>query len=186
LITLGRPPGTPGWWPYPPNPFGNYPGPIAKFFSERREPVPIPWREPIPDPWREGPIPNPWRETPDPIPWAVAFLVSAVSSKVAAANMTNQTASQQFVTAAEQAITAFIDSDDICPRWPLPGPPPWLSVIASQLTLVANTLQAGALQTGILQVAGQVLDRVALGHEDTVPGGSTGHLNARPGTESGE
>jgi hypothetical protein len=102
------------------------------------------------------------RETPDPIPWAVAFLVSAVSSKVAAANMTNKTAAQQIIVGADQAITAFIDSDDICPRWPLPGPPPWLSIIASELTLVANTLQDGALRTGILQVAGQVLDRVAL------------------------
>jgi hypothetical protein len=139
-------PGGPGWWPPITYPWTNPKNPAPKFyFSEQR-----------------GPVPDPRREGPDPMPWAVAFLLSAVSSKVAAANMTNQTAAQQIIAGANQAITAFIDSDDICPPWPFPGPPPWLSIIASQLTLVANSLQAGALQAGILQVAGQVLDRVAL------------------------
>ncbi len=96
---------------------------------------------------------------PDPVPWSVAFLVSAVSSKVAAANMTNKAAAQQFIATTDQAITGFIDGDDICPPWPFPGPPPWLSVIESELTLVANTLQEGTLRTSILQVAGRVLDR---------------------------
>jgi hypothetical protein len=101
---------------------------------------------------------------PPPVPWlerSVAFLLAAVSSQVAAKQMStaNASAAQQIIAAETAAIAAFIDSDDICPRWPWPGPPPWLSVIASELTLVANTLQAGDLQTGILQVAGQVLDR---------------------------
>jgi hypothetical protein len=99
----------------------------------------------------------------------VAFLVSTVSSKVAAANMTNKAAAQQIVAAADQTITAFIDSDDICPRWPYPGPPPWLSIIASELTLAASTLQEGALRAGLLQVAGQVLDR-ALNPQPLPPG----------------
>jgi hypothetical protein len=107
---------------------------------------------------------------PEPIPWSVAFLVSAVSSKAAAANMTNKAAAQQIIASADQAITAFIDSDDICPRWPYPGPPPWLAIIASELTLVANTLQDGALRTGILQVAGRVLDRAALNPQPLPPG----------------
>jgi hypothetical protein len=97
---------------------------------------------------------------PDPVPWSVAFLVSAASSIQAAANMTNKSAAQQIIAAANQAIAAFLDSDDICPRWPWPGPPPWLSIIASELTLYANTLQEGGLRNGILQIAGQVLDRV--------------------------
>jgi hypothetical protein len=118
-----------------------------------------------------GPGDDVWPHlTPDPVPWAVAFLVSAaVRSKAAAANMTNQTAAQQIGVAADQAIAAFIDSDNICPPWPYPGPPPWLSIIASQLTLVANNLQAGALQTGILQVAGQVLDRAVLSPQPPPP-----------------
>jgi hypothetical protein len=90
---------------------------------------------------------------------AADFLASAVNSKVAAANMTNQAAAQQIIAAADESIATFLDSDDICPRWPFPGPPPWLAVIASELTLVANTLQEGSLRAGILQVAGQVLDR---------------------------
>jgi hypothetical protein len=109
------------------------------------------------------------RVNPDPVPWAVAFLVAAVSSKAAAANMTNKAAAQQFMTAADEAIAGFLDSDDICPRWPYPGPPPWLSIIASELTVLANTLQEGGLQTGLLQVAGQLLDRVALNPQPLPP-----------------
>jgi hypothetical protein len=71
----------------------------------------------------------------------------------------DKTAAKQLITAADQAIASFKDSDEICPRWPYPGPPPWLSIIASELTLVANTLQEGRLRTGILQLAGQVLDQ---------------------------
>jgi hypothetical protein len=90
---------------------------------------------------------------------AVDFLVAALTSKAAAANMTNQAAAQQIIAAADESIATFLDSDDICPPWPYPGPPPWLSVIASELTLLANTLQVGALQASILQLAGEVLDR---------------------------
>jgi hypothetical protein len=124
-----------------------------------------------------GQIGNPWwggsdvgpELNPDPVPWSVAFLISAASSKAAAASMSNKAAAQQFIAAADQAIASFIDSDDICPRWPFPGPPPWLSVIASELTLVANTLQEGNLRTGILNVAGKVLDRVALNPQPLPP-----------------
>ena len=106
---------------------------------------------------------------PDPVPWSVAFLVSAVSSKAAAGHMTNKAAAQHIIAAADQAIASFLDSDDICPRWPYPGPPPWLSIIASELTLAANTLQEGSLRAGILQVAGQLLDRVALNPQPLPP-----------------
>jgi hypothetical protein len=109
-----------------------------------------------------NPPPSPWSEgfNPDPVPWSVQFLVAAVSSKIAAEQMTNKDAAQQIIAQADASIADFIDSDDICPPWPWPGPPPWLSIIASELTLVANTLQEGSLRTGILRVAGQVLDRV--------------------------
>jgi hypothetical protein len=95
----------------------------------------------------------------EPVYSAVAFLVTTVSSKDAAANMSNKEAAQQIIAAANAAISEYIDGDDICPPWPWPGPPPWLSVIASELTLVANSLQEGTLRNNILQVAGQVLDR---------------------------
>jgi hypothetical protein len=99
------------------------------------------------------------RTEPDPVPWSVGFLVSAASSKIAAEYMSDKSAAQRIIAAADASIASFMDSDDICPRWPWPGPPPWLSIIASELTLVANTLQEGSLRTGILRVAGQVLDR---------------------------
>jgi len=106
------------------------------------------------------PNPSPWSVlNPDPVPWAVAFLVATVSSKEAATNMTDKEAAERIIAAANATISEYIDGDDICPRWPWPGPPPWLSVIASELTLVANALQEGSLRAGILQVAGQVLDR---------------------------
>jgi hypothetical protein len=107
------------------------------------------------------PDPSPWTN-PDPVPWSVAFLVAAVTSKEATATMTNKEAAQQMISAADKTISEFIESDDICPRWPYPGPSPWLSVIVSELTRVANTLQEGSLRTGILQVAGQVLDRAQM------------------------
>jgi hypothetical protein len=90
---------------------------------------------------------------------AVDFLISAVTSKIAAANMTNFTVAQQIIAAADETIETFLDCDDICPPWPYPGPPPWLTVIAAELTFVANSLQEGSLQTGILQLAEQVMDR---------------------------
>jgi hypothetical protein len=96
----------------------------------------------------------------DPPPkWAVAFLVAAVTSKAAATTMNNKEAAQQIIAAADEKIAEIIDGEDICPPWPLPGPPPGLSTIASELTFIANNLQDGNLRTGILQVAGQVLDR---------------------------
>jgi hypothetical protein len=103
------------------------------------------------------------RGNPPPVPGSsVEFLVSAISSQVAASQMTDRNAAQQTIAALSQTITAFIDSDDICPRWPWPGPPPWLSPIASELTLIANTLQEGPLRAGLLRVAGQVLDRARI------------------------
>ena len=120
---------------------------------------------------------NPWYQLPhgnthyrrveepehaeDSVSRAVGVLISAVTSRVAAANMTNQAAAAQIVAAADETIATFLDSDDICPRWPFPGPPPWLAIIASELTFAANLLQPGALQAGIQQVAGLVLDRSA-------------------------
>jgi hypothetical protein len=129
------------------------------------------WRNPgqIGNPRGGGSDVFPQFENPDPVPWSVAFLVSAVSSKAAAENMTNREAAQKFIAQADQAISSFLDSDDICPRWPFPGPPPWLSIIASELTLVANTMQEGAVRSGILQVAGQILDRVALNPQPLPP-----------------
>jgi len=115
-----------------------------------------------------------WRAAnPEPVPWMLTFLISAVASKEAASAMTNRQAAQQITATAETAISQFLD--DYCgtpPRlipWPFPGPPPWVSVIAAELTGVANTLPAGGLRSGLLQVAGQMLDRVALNPQPLPP-----------------
>jgi len=108
---------------------------------------------------------------------AVDFLLSAVTSKIAAANMTNRTVAKQIVSAADETIETFLDCDDICPPWPYPGPPPWLTVIAAELTFVANSLQEGSLQIGILQLAGEVMDR-AQALSGGMPGMSMKHAHA--------
>jgi hypothetical protein len=86
-----------------------------------------------------------------------------VSIKESASFMSNKEAAEQVVAAVDTAVAKFLD--DYCgtpPRaipWPFPGPPPWVEPIASQLTAVANTLQQGNLRTGLLQLAGQMLDK---------------------------
>jgi hypothetical protein len=89
----------------------------------------------------------------------LAFLLSSVSTKVAAANMSNKQSAQQVVAAVDTGISQFLDSDDICPPWPYPGPPIPLVDLVSELTFVANTVQDGSLRAALLSVVGQVLDR---------------------------
>jgi hypothetical protein len=92
---------------------------------------------------------------------AVAFLVSAMSLKEAAAAMPNKAAAQKIVAEVDSTITALID-EDICPRWPGP-PPPWplVSQIAAEVTLVANTLAPGSLRTALAQVGSRILEEFA-------------------------
>jgi hypothetical protein len=97
---------------------------------------------------------------PDFCSEAVSFLVSAVSLKESATTMANKTAGQKIIAEADSAISALID-DDICPRWPKPGPPPpwWLvSQIAAEVTFVANNLAQGALRTSLTQVGSRILE----------------------------
>jgi hypothetical protein len=89
----------------------------------------------------------------------VTFLMKNVTTKVAVSSRSGKQAAQNIVAAADDAIAEYLDSDDICPRWPFPGPPPGLVSAASERTLIANTFQEGPLRTEILNVAGQVLDR---------------------------
>ena len=113
-----------------------------------------------------GPVPSPWA-------WAVPFLISLVATKDAASAMTNKEAAQQITATADRAIAQFLD--DYCGtplvrvHWPVSGPGPWVSVIASQLTWTANTLQEGSLRTALVQLAGRVLDRAALNPQPLPP-----------------
>jgi hypothetical protein len=118
------------------------------------------------------PDPSPWKQiNPDPLPWivqnAVSFLVSAVTIKDVAVNVSDEKARKQMISGADAAIAAFVD--DYCgtpPRlipWPWPGPPPWVVEIASALSLCANNFQEGVLRDGILAIAGQLMQRGAGG-----------------------
>jgi hypothetical protein len=110
-----------------------------------------------------GISPQGWTEWPRRLTeWAVPFLVTIVTTQQAASAMKNKEAAQQVIATGETAISQFLD--DYCgtpPRlipWPFPGPPPWISEIASQLAKEAHTIQAGSLQTAMLQLSGRVLD----------------------------
>lgn len=117
---------------------------------------------PHPDPWKLGPQPDPWKLGPSPEPWRVAVpqLIEAVQARDLAAKLEGS-----LQDAATRNAMLAIDSilDDWCgtpPRkwpWPWPGPPPWIWEIASELSLVANSLQPGSLKDGLLDVAAQVV-----------------------------
>ena len=100
-------------------------------------------------------------------------MISLVATKDAASAMTNKEAAQQITATADRALAQFLD--DYCGtppvrvHWPVSGPGPWVSVIASQLIWTANTLQEGSLRTALVQLAGRVLDRAALNPQPLPP-----------------
>jgi hypothetical protein len=108
---------------------------------------------------RLDPSPHPWR-----VP--VAQLLRAAQAKDLAMQLPE---GQQ--KAALKSAGAAIDSilDDWCgtpPKfpypWPWPGPPPWVWEIASELSLVANSLQPGSLRDVIQDVSLQALQKANL------------------------
>ena len=115
-----------------------------------------------PDP--PGPTPA-RRSAPVPLQWIVRFFVDAVATKIAAANMTDPTGAGQIITATDQAIADFIDSDDICP--PLPWPPHWLTFVAAEVATYASTVAEGDMAAGLMHIAGRILDR-----EQMLPAGT--------------
>lgn len=128
------------------------------------------WEEPVgplgPVVKQFGPHPEPWVSGPSPEPWRVAVpqLVQAVQARELAARLEGH-AKEEMFKSAHLAIEAILD--DWCgtpPRrypWPWPGPPPWVWEIASQLTLIANTVEAGSLREGLLDVAGRAIQRAS-------------------------
>lgn len=124
------------------------------------------WEDPG---WGQGPQPEPWKTGhqlgPHPEPWklAVSQLVQAASAKEVALKVPEGPQRSAIMKSASAAIELVLD--DWCgtpPRrhpWPWPGPPPWTWEIVSELTLVANSLQAGPLREEILNIAGHVTSR---------------------------
>jgi len=126
------------------------------------------WEEPVgplgPVVKQFGPHPEPWASGPSPEPWRIAVpqLVQAVQARELAAKLEGH-AGEALVKSSGAAIDSILD--DWCgtpPRrwpWPWPGPPPWVWEIASQLTLIANTVEAGTLREGLLEVAGRAIQQ---------------------------
>jgi hypothetical protein len=100
----------------------------------------------------------------DPHPWRVAVgqLVEAVQAKDLASKLPKGQ-QEQVMRSSTAAIAEILD--DWCgtpPRkwpWPWPGPPPWVWEIASELSMIANSLSAGSLRDGMLDVAAQVIQK---------------------------
>jgi hypothetical protein len=91
------------------------------------------------------------------------FLVSALSLKIAAAKMSNPELRSGLEGSITQAIEKALDEYCGTPPgfWP-PGPPPPLSyALAAELTWVANTLQEGALQSAVSELATRVLEKAS-------------------------
>ena len=129
-------------------------------------------------------------DLPPPRPWlpAVSYLLAAISTKVVAQDLPDGSDKISVINRANQTITEFIN--DICgtpwtwpPRaWPPPPPPsfnpfvdpPWAPwAVISELTLIANTLQPGALQLEVRSAARQMLQTLltstGVGNPGTTP-----------------
>lgn len=127
----------------------------------------------------EDPQPSPWRAAHiGPAQQAVALLISAATAKETASAMADKELAKQIVASADAAISEVMD--DYCgtpPRkvpWPFPGPPPWVWEIASELTAVANTFQAGSLRTNLVEISGRVLDK-GLGQTKVIAAAAAAH-----------
>jgi hypothetical protein len=124
-----------------------------------------------------GPSPVPWRglESPHHVPWrleAAGYLVSVLALREAAAGAGEEGGA--VVRSADLAIDRFID--DYCGTvwhipWPVPGPGPWVFGLASQLSLIANTLQQGELRNAVQNLAAGVIRK---GVSEIAPRGTAG------------
>jgi hypothetical protein len=105
------------------------------------------------------------RQEPSPQPSQVAVVQLLYAAQ--ATDLATRLPEGQQKSALKSA-GAAIDSilDDWCgtpPKfpypWPWPGPPPWVWEIASELSLVANSLPPGSLRDVIQDISVQVLQK---------------------------
>lgn len=104
------------------------------------------------------------RRASDPMPLrtVVLQLVEAARAKDLAGRLP-EGRSAALHKSADSAIEAILD--EICgtppwPRpWPWPGPPPWAYSLASELSAVAYSLEAGELRDIVLNIAGKTLEK---------------------------
>jgi hypothetical protein len=109
----------------------------------------------------------PEKSEPNPSPWrsAVVQLVEAAQVKDLATRIAAAPQKSAMVKSANAAIEEIFDEWGCGTKppgyhpWPWPGPPPWIWQIASALSFVANSFQAGGLRDEILGIAGQMVTR---------------------------
>jgi hypothetical protein len=100
---------------------------------------------------------------PDLVPQIVAGLADAANAAQVAAVLPEG----QLRSELEARAAAFVEAalDDYCgTRPPWPGLSPWATAIASALSELANTYQAGFLRDELLRIAGQAMQKAAGNH----------------------
>ncbi|HTS65702.1 MAG TPA: hypothetical protein VMH28_26950 [Candidatus Acidoferrales bacterium] len=110
---------------------------------------------------------NRYADPPPPRPWtpAASYLLSAISTLVAAESLPDGAQKTEVIGRANQVIDDFID--DFCGTpphpwpfpWPWPGPAPWVMPVVSELTVIANGFQQGAMRDAVQAAAGKMLQK---------------------------
>ena len=109
-----------------------------------------------------------------PWPWseAVSSLSEAANVMQIAVSLPKGNLRSQLEAGAARSTDDILD--DWCGTrrpWPWPGPPPWVIAIASELTAMANSYQAGFLRDELIRIAGQALQK-AVPADGPAPGGA--------------
>jgi hypothetical protein len=103
---------------------------------------------------------------PDLLPNTASQVVMALVEAANAAQVAAVLPGGDLRNELTASAASFVDAvlDDYCgTRWPWPGPPPWAVAIASELSQLANTYQAGFLRDELLRIAGLAMQK-AVGH----------------------
>jgi hypothetical protein len=93
----------------------------------------------------------------------IAFFVQAATAKEVAHNVPDKLLGTQLAQRADNSIANAID--EYCGSTgphkirPLPGPPAGVYSLVSQLTILANTFQAGSLRTELSSIAGRLMQK---------------------------
>ncbi|SRR5712692_1281647 len=86
---------------------------------------------------------------------AASLIFSAIGTKLTAGRISDAKLRNEMISAASQSLADY--EDEFCGTPPRPHP--WVFVLAIELTSFANTLPQGNLQTEILNVAGQLIQK---------------------------
>jgi hypothetical protein len=109
-----------------------------------------------------------WHEAGHSLPSVVPQIVTGLAEAANAAQVAAVLPESELRSEMEASAAAFVEAvlDDYCgTRPPWPGPPPWAIAIASALSELANTYQAGFLRDELLRIAGQAMQKAAGHHK---------------------